>query len=397
MFSNRLDWNLPLNRISIALAARCAAGAEVLDLTESNPTAAGFDYPVAQVLGAFADPAALLYEPASAGLWKARQAAAAYYAARDVQVSPDRILITASTSEAYAYIFKLLAGPGDQILAPRPSYPLFEFLARLESVEIVHYPLIYDHGWMIDFERLAEAAGPRARAVVVVNPNNPTGSYVKREELEQLVEFCARRDLAILSDEVFSDYPLRPDPRRAETVATAGGALTFSLSGLSKVCGLPQMKLAWIVVTGPRPLAQEAFQRLELVADTYLSVGAPVQHALPKLLAIGRLVRDQILRRTAANLAGLRAALGERSACQALEVEGGWYAVLRVPRVLTEEEWTLTLLEQGGVLVQPGFFFDFESEAYLVVSLLTHPETFCEGIARLAAAVARPSGRGSPL
>ncbi len=385
MFSNRLDWNLPLNRISEALVSRRAAGDLVLDLTESNPTAAGLDYPAAQILDAFADPAALLYEPASAGLWKARQAVAAYYGARGVQVSPDHILITTSTSEAYAYIFKLLAGPGDQILAPRPSYPLFEFLARLESVEIVHYPLVYDHGWMIDFQRLAEAAGPRARAVVVVNPNNPTGSYIKREEHEKLVEFCARRDLAILSDEVFSDYPLRPDSRRVETLATTGGALTFCLSGLSKICGLPQMKLAWIVVNGPRQLALQAFQRLELVADTYLSVGAPVQHALGKLLAIGPLVRDQILRRTAANLATLRAALGERSACQALEVEGGWCAVVRVPRVMTEEEWTLTLLEQDGVLVQPGFFFDFESEAYLVVSLLTHPATFREGIARLAA------------
>jgi aspartate/methionine/tyrosine aminotransferase len=384
MFSSRLDWSLPPNRISEALAARRAAGAPILDLTESNPTAAGFEYPAARILEALAAPAALTYEPAPAGLWKARQAAAGYYAGRGIQVSPDRILITASTSEAYAYLFKLLADPGDQVLAPRPSYPLFEFLASLEAVEVVHYPLVYDHGWMIDFDRLAAAAGPKTRAVIVVNPNNPTGSFLKRRELEQLVDFCRRLGLAIISDEVFSDYPLRADPERVETLAATEDVPVFCLSGLSKVCGLPQMKLGWIVANGPR----ETFERLELVADTYLSAGAPVQHALPELLAAGTGVRDQILLRTQANLAFLRTALDERSACRSLEAEGGWYAVLQVPRVLTEEEWTLALLDGDGVLVQPGYFFDFESEAFLVVSLLTRPDTFREGIGRLLRRIA---------
>ncbi len=389
MFSNRLDWNLPPNRISQALSRRRASGAPVLDLTESNPTAAGLDYPTAQILEALADPAALVYEPASAGLSKARQAASEYYSDRGIQVPPERILITASTSEAYAYLFKLLAAPGDEILAPRPSYPLFEFLANLESVKIVHYPLLYDHGWMMDFERLAEAAGPKCRAVVLVNPNNPTGSFIKRRELEQLVDFSARRGLAIISDEVFSDYALRPDPQRVETLAATEDVLTFSLSGLSKTCGLPQMKLGWIALSGPRQPREQASERLELVADTYLSAGAPVQQALPKLLAAGGAVRDQIRWRTQANLAQLHAALGAGSVCRVLDVEGGWYAVLQMPRILSEEDWVLSLLEQDGVLVQPGYFFDFEREAYLVVSLLTEAEVFQTGIGALARRVAK--------
>ncbi len=371
-FSSRLDWDLPRNRLSEALAARRAAGARVLDLTESNPTRAGFEYPEA-LLEALADRRALRYDPAPAGLAAARAA---------VPDSP-RVLLTASTSEAYAYLFKLLADPGDEILAPRPSYPLFEFLARLESLRVAQYPLRYDHGWMVDFARLEEAATPRARAVVVVNPNNPTGSFLKREEFERLEDFCAARGLAIISDEVFSAYAFGPDPLRVETLAGARRALTFCLGGLSKSCGLPQMKLAWIAAAGPEPLRRAAFERLELIADTYLSVGTPVQWALPKLLEAGAAVREQIARRTAGNLARLRAAIGPESPLRVLEVEGGWYATVQAPRVLAEEDWALALLEEDGVLVQPGFFFDFESEAYLVVSLLTEPRAFEEGVRRL--------------
>ena len=392
MYSNRLDWTLAANRISVALAARRSAGAPVLDLTESNPTAAGFDYPRAEILGALADPAALLYEPAPAGLMKARRAVSECYAARGLHVEPERVLITASTSEAYSHVMKLLASPGDQILVPRPSYPLFEFLACLESVDVVQYPLLYDHGWMIDFHRLEEAASPRARAMVLVNPNNPTGSYVKKQELEQIVEFCSRRGLALISDEVFAEFPLRSDSQRVESLASNEGVLTFSFSGLSKSCGLPQMKLGWIVVAGPRALRDEAFTRLELVADTYLSTGAPVQHALPRLLRAGQVVREQIRNRTAENLRSLRAAVNAGSACRVLDVEGGWSAVLSVPRVLTEEEWTLVLLEKDGVVVQPGYFFDFESEAYLVVSLLTRQDIFEAGLTRLLQRIVHSSG-----
>ncbi len=387
-FSNRLDWSLRPNRISEAIAARRAAGRPVLDLSESNPTAAGLDYPAAEIVESLADPRSLVYEPAAAGLAASRRAVAGHYASRGVAVDPDRILLTASTSEGYAFLFKLLADPGDEILVPAPSYPLFDFLARLDSVRIVHYPLIYDHGWMIDFPSLAQTAGPRTRALVIVNPNNPTGSYIKRGEYEQLVEFCRGRNLAIISDEVFSDFPFDSDVGRVDTLCRNERGLSFSLSGISKSCGLPQMKLGWVVVSGSPEQRQAAFSRLELIADTYLSPGAPVQHALPRLFDAGGRVRDLIRRRTADNLGALRAVFDPASACSILHVEGGWYATVEVPRVLSEEEWTLRLLNLDGVLVQPGYFFDFPREAFLVISLLTSKEIFVEGIARIARRVA---------
>jgi len=387
MFSSRLDWDLKPNRLSVLLESKRRAGAEILDLTESNPTRAGFSYPAGRILGAFADPRSLVYEPLPAGLRKARETAAAYYAARGQAVEPERILITTSTSESYGYLFKLLADPGDEILAPRPSYPLFEFLAGLESVTIVQYGLVYDGRWSIDFHALESAAGPRTRAIVVVNPNNPTGSFLKRHELDRLVEIAARRNLAIISDEVFADFTFGPDEHRVTTLAGVEGALAFSLSGLSKIAGLPQMKLGWMVVSGPRELRRRAVERLELIADTYLSVGTPVQHAFPKLLEAGAEIRDAIARRVRENLEALRCAIAPDSPCRALDVEGGWYATIRAPRTHSEEEWTLRLLEEDNVLVQPGFFFDFESEAYFVLSLLAQPDVFREGTRRLLAKV----------
>lgn len=387
MFSSRLAWDLKPNRLSMLLESKRRAGARILDLTESNPTRAGLPYPVARILAALADARSLVYEPLPAGLGKAREAVAAYYAERGHEVEPGRILITTSTSESYGYLFKLLGDPGDEILSPRPSYPLFEFLAGLESVSIIQYPLVYDGRWSIDFHALESAAGPRTRAIVIVNPNNPTGSFLKRHELERLVEFAAARNLAIVSDEVFADYTFGPDAQRVTTLAGFEGALAFSLSGLSKIAGLPQMKLGWMVVSGPEAMRRRAMERLELIADTYLSVGTPVQHALAQLLEAGAEVRDAIARRVRENLEFLRAEIAPDSPCRALEVEGGWYVTIRVPRTYSEEEWTLRLVEEDGVLVQPGFFFDFESEAYLVLSLLTQPEVFREGTRRLLAKV----------
>jgi alanine-synthesizing transaminase len=384
MFSSRLHWDLRPNRLAQALDARRRAAAHILDLTESNPTHAGLSYP-AEVFSAFGDPRSLTYEPAPAGLLAAREAVTAYYASRGDLVETGRILLTASTSESYAWLFKLLADPGDEMLAPRPSYPLFEFLAQMESVRVVHYPLVYHDRWTIDAEALTRALSERTRAIVLVNPNNPTGSFVKRGELEMLVALCAERGLALISDEVFADYPLGPDADRVASLAGVEGVLTFCLRGLSKIAGLPQMKLGWIVIGGLPVLRAEATARLELIADTYLSVGTPVQHALPRLLAAGENVRQQIVARVHGNLASLRAAVGGDSAARILNVEGGWYATLRVPRSRTEEEWCLELLEHDGVLVQPGFFYDFESEAFLVLSLLTRTETFCEGVERLLA------------
>ena len=382
MFSSRFHWDLRPNRLAVALAARRAAGGEILDLTESNPTRAGLDYPPG-ILEALADPRALRYEPAPAGAQAAREAVSAYYAARGLEVAPDRILLTASTSEGYAYLFKLLTDPGDEVLVPQPSYPLFEFLATMESVRVAHYPLAYHGVWSLDTDALARAITPATRAVVVVNPNNPTGSYLKRDERDSLVEICRARHLAIVSDEVFADYPHGPDPRRVATLAGEEDVPAFSMSGLSKIAGLPQMKLGWIVAAGPPRLRREAMEKLELVADTYLSGSTPVQHAAPALLAAGVAVRAQIARRVRENLEFFREAAAAHPACRILDVEGGWVATLQVPRTRSEEEWALALLEEDGVLVQPGFFYDFASEAFLVVSLLTLPETFREGVRRL--------------
>jgi aspartate/methionine/tyrosine aminotransferase len=384
MFSSRLNWDLRPNRISALLEARRRAGAPILDLTESNPTHAGLSYPEAEILAALGDARSLRYEPSPAGAADAREAVAAYYAARGASVPADRIVLTASTSEAYGHLFKLLADPGDEVLVPRPSYPLFEFLARLECVRVVEYPLAYDGSWRIDFEALEAALGPRARAIVVVNPNNPTGSFLKARERDRLIALAAERGLAIVADEVFSDYAFAPDAERVTTLATETGALAFSLSGLSKIAGLPQMKLGWIVTAGPQELRAGAFARLELIADTYLSVAAPAQYGAARLMEAGAKVRERISARVRENLAWLRGAV-EGSALGVLEVEGGWYATLRVPRTRSEEEWTLELLDRDGVLVQPGFFYDFETEAFLVLSLLTPPDVFREGVGRLLA------------
>jgi aspartate/methionine/tyrosine aminotransferase len=380
MFSSRLHWNLEPNRIAEAVARLRQSGAAILDLTESNPTHAELPYPEAEIGAALAAASRLTYDPAPAGLLSARSAVAAYY---DGTVSTDRILLTTSTSEAYAYLFKLLTDPGDEILIPRPSYPLFDFLAGMELVRSVAYPLVYDGGWEIDFDSLSDQVTSRSRAIVVVNPNNPTGSFLKRREAERLIEFCRARELAIVCDEVFSDYGLTQDSERVSSLAQQNDVLTFCLSGLSKIAAMPQMKLGWIVACGAEAERCAALERLELIADTYLSVGTPVQGAAGALLAIGARLREAIRDRTRKNLASLRERVGSDSAFGLLRVEGGWYAVLQAPRIRTEEEWVLGLLEERGVLVQPGFFYDFAQEAFLIISLLTPPRMFEEGIQRM--------------
>jgi alanine-synthesizing transaminase len=376
VFSSRLKFDLRLNPLSVLLAEKRHSGAKVLDLTGSNPTLAGFAYPESEILSAFADSAALRYEPAPRGLPVAREAVSRYYAERGRDVPASRIVLTASTSEAYAYLFKLLTNPGDEVLVPRPSYPLFEFLASLESIALKQYALRYDGAWHVDFDSLERAASERTRAVIVVNPNNPTGSFLKPDEARRLDKFAARSGISILVDEVFADYGF------SETAAAvpAGGAPIFWMSGLSKIAGLPQMKLGWIVASGPRH--EESLERMEWIADTYLSVSTPVQLALPKLLELSGGIRAQIRQRTAANLTTLRAAAGQTPA-SVLNVEGGWCATLQVPRTRSEEEWALTLLRDREVLAQPGFFYDFESEAFLVLSLLTDTEVLREGVRRI--------------
>jgi len=383
MFSSRIPWDSSRNRLTRLLAAKRAVGAEILDLTESNPTRAGLAHSP-EILRAFEDPRMLVYEPEPAGSTEAREAVAAYYAARGFHVWPGQIVLTTSTSESYAYLFKLLADPGSQVLTPRPSYPLFELLAGLEGIEVRQYPLVYHSGWSIDMDALADALSSRVKAIVLVNPNNPTGSFVKRDELRALCQICEQRGIALISDEVFSDYAFAPDPERVLSLTSVESCLTFCLSGLSKVAGLPQMKLGWIVVSGPAKLRSDALERLEWIADTYLSVSSTVQCAAARLMASGERVQRQIRSRTASNLAFLREALAG-SAAGVLAVEGGWCAALQLPRFRSDEEWALGLLEQENVLAQPGFFYDFDAESLLVVSLLTFPQTLRQGIAQLSA------------
>jgi len=380
MFSTRTAWDRAQNALALAAAAARAAG-PLLDLTETNPTAVGLG-PPADFLALLADPASASYEPEAAGWRPAREAVAKDYARRGASVAHGAVVLTASTSEAYAHLFKVLCDPGDAVLVPRPSYPLFQFLGDLEATAIQHYPVTYDGAWHVRPSDVEAAVTGRTRAVVVVAPNNPTGAYVKKEEWRALAEFCARRDLAVISDEVFADYPLRADPSRLVTLAGDGPALTLCLGGLSKSCALPQLKLGWIAVGGPAALRDEALARLELVADTFLSVGTPIQRAAPAILARVAAVQDPIRARTAANLAVLRQAL-DGSAASVLDVEGGWSAVVQVPSTRSEEEWALSLLARERVLVHPGYFFDFAHEAHIVLSLLPHPQVFTNAVSGL--------------
>jgi len=375
VFSRRSSHEARKNALALALARHPPR----FDLTQANPTRAGFHYPVTELLGALDNPAARVYEPDPRGLARARAAVAREFAARGATVDPARIQLCSGTSEAYGFLFKLLCDPGDEVLIPEPSYPLFSDLCRFEDVRTRSYPLHYDGEWHLGLAELRELVTERTRAVLVVSPNNPTGSYLKRAELKALEAL----QLPIISDEVFSEYPLRDDPARTWTCQEDPRALVFSLGGLSKQAGLPQWKLSWICIGGPSPAADEAAARLELIADTYLSVATPTQHALPELLALTRPVRSAIQARLAANLARLRTAVGTGSAASLLDVEGGFYATLRLPQTRSEEEWVLELLIEDGVHVHPGFFFDFPSEAYVVLSLLTDEAEFEQGVARL--------------
>jgi len=383
MFSHRTSWKLAQNALTRAIEEAREAGANLLDLTTSNPTRAGLKYDAENLLGAFSNDKALDYDPQSKGLLSAREAVAEYYRQEhDIfQLDPERIILTTSTSEAYSYIFRLLCNADDEILVPKPSYPLFEFLADLQDVRLIPYPLLYDHGWQIDFPSLYKSVTHRTRAVVVVHPNNPTGSFVRGEEVSALSGFCKEYGLAIIADEVFLDYALDGAPRTS--FAKNDEVLTFALSGVSKVSGLPQMKLAWMVVNGPPDSATDAMSRLEIIADTYLSMSTPIQLAAPVLLDQRKNIQPLLLDRTRENLQELDRALLRQKSCQRLAVEGGWYTILRVPVTRSDEELSIELVQRAGVLVHPGHFFDFASEGNLVLSLITASDAFREGVKRI--------------
>lgn len=382
MFSSRLPPFIEANALSTAILAARAAGVTVADLTESNPTSVGLVCP-AHMLDSLADAQAQRYRPEPFGLWSARAAVAGEAARRGVTIDPSHIALTASTSEAYSWLFKLLCEPGDAVLVPRPSYPLFEHLTRLECVRTVSYDLEYHGRWGIDFETVATAPA-ETRAILVVSPNNPTGSYLAAGELERLLAVCRERRWALIADEVFADYPL--EVRNPLTdLAGRADVLTFTLGGLSKSIGMPQLKLGWIMAGGESSIRDAALSRLEFIADTYLSVGTPVQVALPSLLTSGAEIRAAIQDRIRRNLQHVRGAVGRHPACELLLTEGGWTAVVRVPAIRSEERLVLDLLERERVLVHPGYFFDCRTEAYVVVSLLPGEKLFAEAIERALA------------
>jgi alanine-synthesizing transaminase len=381
MFSHRTDWKLTPNRFTQTQQELLAAGREVIDLTISNPTRADLHYDAETILQALVNPKAMDYDPQPKGLRSAREAVVGYYRKQHSEIDPDSIVLTTSTSEGYSYVFRLLCNAGDEILVPKPSYPLFEFLADLQDVKLVPYPLLYDHGWQIDFPSLYKAVNHRTRAVVVVHPNNPTGSFVTDEERSALNNFCREYNLALIADEVFLDYAL--DGVARPTFATGQDVLTFALSGLSKISALPQMKLAWIVTIGPGEAVSPALARLEVIADTYLSMNAPLQLAAPALLEQRHSIQALLLDRVRANLSELDRALARQKSCRRLDVEGGWYAVLRVPVTQSDEELAIEILRKLSVLVHPGHFYDFPSDGYLIVSLITPPQNFRHGITQV--------------
>jgi len=377
MFSQRTSWNLEPNRYTRELEKLRASGQPLIDLTISNPTECSIEYDSAAILRAFQNKKVLSYEPEAKGLQAAREAVAQYYREdHNVTVAPDSLVLTTSTSEAYSHVFRLLCDPHDEILVPKPSYPLFEFLGDLQDVKLIPYFLQYAHGWFIDLESVRRSLTPRTRAILLVHPNNPTGSYVKPDEVTKLNTLCSEHNLALIVDEVFLDYGLASETRK--TFAANCDALTFTLSGLSKIAALPQMKVAWVATSGPEPLTRPALERLEVIADTYLSLSSPVQWAFPELLALRRTMQPQIQHRVQANWAQLKAAVNGKP-CQLLEAEGGWYGVLRIPGH-SDENFAIAMMQKAHVLVHPGLFYDFPSDEYLVVSLIVPEQQFAKGI-----------------
>jgi alanine-synthesizing transaminase len=382
MFSTRTNWQRKPNRLTELYNLIQESGRQILDLTKSNPTECGFTYPSNEILSAFNNPRLLHYQPDPQGTIPARKAVCSYYSGKGVDISPHQVFLTASTSEAYSIIFKLLCNAGDDVLIPKPSYPLFDYLAQINDVHLNQYPLRYDGEWHIDPESLFEAITPMTKAIVLIHPHNPTGMFLKNQELEKLVAIAGHHNLALIVDEVFLDYGFEERAERIVSTASERRVLTFTMNGISKMVGLPQMKLGWIVLSGPDNLLAEASHRLEILCDTFLSVNTPVQEALRILLEAGDAVREQIQSRTKNNFTVLSQLLNSGK-CSLLNCEGGWYGIIRVPRTKPDEEWCLELLGKCGVYVYPGYFFDFEEEGYLIVSLLTEETVFREAATKI--------------
>jgi alanine-synthesizing transaminase len=385
MFSDRSNWDLSPNSLSILLQNKKSAGDAIFDLTESNPTRIGLDYDSKEILAALSQPQSLAYEPDPRGLVQAREAIATYYADQGEHVDLDAIFLTASTSEAYSILFKLMGNPGEEILIPMPGYPLLSYLACFEGVHAVSYPLRYDDrkGWSIDMDVLQALINPKTKAIVLVNPNNPTGSYVNRQELTALGTVCRDYDLALIVDEVFSDFMAAENPGRVRTAVNHSNSLTFVLNGLSKMVGLPQVKLGWMVVNGDPDRSAQALSRLEMMLDFYLSPSTPVQHAVKRLLQQRQMIQRQMFSRIASNMGFLEEQTAKTSNIRSLIRQGGWYAVIEVFDAVSDEDRVLQLLDRDSTLVHPGYFYDFHRDGFLVVSLLPPVEIFRDGITRL--------------
>lgn len=383
-FAGRTAWETEENAISAVCGELRSQGVSFADLTVSNPTRCAIPYPEAEITAALSSADNFCYKPDPWGLMRARETIASMYREHGVAVSAERVMLTSSTSEAYNYVLRLLCDPGDEVLAPAPSYPLFQFLADVNDVRMVEYPLVRDCGWRLDRAALEQALTERCRAIIVVNPNNPTGSYLHASDVDYLCSLALERGLALICDEVFSDYVLEPMPdARMTLLGRAGGPLTFVLNGFSKMLALPQLKLSWLVVQGGGALSAEASKRLEMIADTFLSVNTPVQNAVPVLLGLRQIVQERVMERLRSNLAYLRGVVADVPGLELYDCEGGWYAVVRISGVDDEERFCLNLLRRRQVLVHPGYYYDFLHGAHVVLSLLTEPALWRRGLAAL--------------
>ncbi len=379
MFSSRTNWELSHNRLTEILENKRKNSSKIIDLTESNPTHCDFQYPEKEILNFLYKKENLFYEPFPKGILTARESVAKYYSGYGISAEVENIFLTASTSEAYSFLFRLLCEPNEEILVPKPGYPLFEFLADINDVTIKNYSLIYHSGWNIDFDSVKKNISSKTKAIVVVNPNNPTGSFIHKDEFAELIKICKENEIAIISDEVFSEYVFNYNPNQVKFLAETNEILVFSLNGISKMAGLPQMKLGWIYANGPDELLKTAVSKLEIIADTYLSVNTPVQNALPEILQIHKKISKQILSRIIENRSYLLNKLCN-TACNCLDSEGGWYAIVRIPKTKTDEKWAIEILENENVFLHPGYFFNFDSDDNLVISLISQKEIFKEGI-----------------
>ena len=386
MFSHRTNWHRQQNRLAELLESRCKSGKPFYDLTNSNPTDCGIIYPEKEILEALAQLSALQHQPDPRGLCSAREAIVQYYRAKNIIIDTGNIFLTASTSESYSMIFKLLCNAGESVLIPSPSYPLFEYLAQVNDVNLQQYYLVYEHGWSIDVDSVVSAVTTATKAMVIVNPHNPTGAFLKKAEYRLLIEFAKQHHLALIVDEVFIDYAFEEEQERLGSTAGVSDVLTFTLNGISKLCGLPQMKLGWITVSGEQSVVSEAADRLEILCDTFLSVNTSVQVALPELLKVTPPVRSAILQQVKSNYNFLKDSLFN-SQCSVLCTEGGWWTILKVPHTKSDEAWTLELLDQSGVYLFPGYFFEFLEECYLVVSLLAERESFQSAVKNIHHAI----------